>query len=174
MSRVTLARNFHLRVDLTLTEKKLLKYIKVKFYIRRRHNKLYLYSRFYPQGFGNTALKHQFLLDLLVLIPELKCESTQGHHLGLLLDVTTDEAVLSKYLKLLSFLAHPDTFYYKNTKVYKCYYNYPTSSSIPIHFHITQTQYNSLQHVDLINTFKSVQVFNDEISNTFNKQSYSM
>lgn len=168
VNRITLARHFKQRVALAVTSKVLLKTIKVKFYIRKRYQRLYLYTRITKESFGNNKNQLDFLNDLILLVPELQLESTQGHYNGLILDVTDDNESLYNYLKLISYLSRPKDFYKRVYKVYTSLYNYQNKSLTPVHIKITNTKVNQLKCIDIINTIKDTGEFNVKIANDYN------
>ena len=166
VNKITLARHFKQRVALSITSKTLLKSINVKFYIRKRYQRLYLYTRVTKESFGNNKNQLDFLNDLILLVPELQLESTQGHYNGLILDVTDDNESLYNYLKLISYLSRPKDFYKRVYKVYTSLYNYQNKSLTPVHIQITNTKVNQLRCIDIINSIKDTGEFNDKIANS--------
>lgn len=159
LNKITLAKNFHQRVALAITSKVILKYITLKFYIRRRHSELYLYIR--TQGkFSNITEAHNLYRDFVKLIPELQLEGTKGHYKGWLLHLTdANTQALIKLLKIISLLSRPKDFTVKDTKIYRSYVNYPESSAIPIHLQFTKSILYTLQNIDLINLlFNEVEI----------------
>ena len=166
LNKIALARHFKQRVALAITSKVLLKTIKVKFYIRKRYQRLYLYTRVTKESFGSNRNQLDFLNDLILLVPELQLESTQGHFKGLILDVTNDSESLCNYLKLISYLARPRDFYKRVYKVYTSLYNYQNKSLTPVHIKITNTKVSQLKCIDIINTIKDTGEFNAKIANS--------
>ena len=153
LNKIALAKNFHQRCAFTLTEKRILNHITLKFYIRRRYNDLYLYIRMSKHNFGSIVECHKFFIDIYNLFPQLYLESTQGHYKGWLLKINQDtEDTLISLLKLISLLSRPKDFYVKDTKLFKSYVNYRHTSSIPVHLRFTQVKLLDLRCYDLIKT----------------------
>ena len=150
LNKITLAKNFHQRVALAITSRRILNHITLKFYLRRRYKELYLCIR--PLGkFATILSKHTLLHDFLKLFKSLEMESTQGHYKGWILKLTdeTNEDLIN-LLKLIAVLSHPKNFYSKETKIYKSFFNYPNTSAIPIHIRFTRAQLLYLRNIDLI------------------------
>ena len=151
LSKIELARNFKQRIALTITCKKILGHITLKFYLRKRHQKLYLFIR-PTDNFGNIQQRHKFYLDIKRLIPEVKIESIKGHYTGFTIDIYENYDTVIQMLKLISLLSKPKDFYKKVTKVFISYYNYETASVTPIHIRFTHTELKQLECNDLIYT----------------------
>lgn len=157
LNKISLASAFHQRVALSITSKVILNCCTLKFYIRKRHDELYLYTRILG-SFGNIEQRHLFIKELAYLCSQ-DIESTKGHFTGLILHLTenTRDALIN-YLKLIALLAHPKDFYKRCTKIYTSFFNYPESSSIPIHICITNSNIEKLFNFN----------FNSLIYDTFN------
>lgn len=166
LNKIMLARHFKQRVALSITSRTVLKSIKLKFYLRKRYKKLYLYTRVIKSNFGNSKNQLNFLNDLILLVPELELESTQGHYKGLILDVTQDSDSLYYYLKLIAYLSKPETFYKRVYKIYTSLYNYEHTSITPIHIQITNTKLNQLKCIDIIETLNTTGDFKIEEAST--------
>ena len=150
LNKIALAKNFHQRVALNITSKRVLRHILLKFYLRKRHNELFLFIRVAENKFGNRSELHKFFKDIVELVPELKISSTQGHYNGWILHlIPENEESLVNTLRLISLLATPKDFYQKSTKIYRSYYNYVESSRIPIHIRLTHSLIDNLQCIDL-------------------------
>lgn len=148
------ARNFKQRIRLCVTSKVICNHVQLRFYLRKRYNKVYLYTRILRKGFGNNKNQKDFLDDIVLLVPEITIESTQGHYTGLLLDTDNNEALVT-YLKLIALLARSKDFALQKTKVYISFFNKPETSSIPIHGNITCTQFKQLKSKEIINVFST-------------------
>lgn len=160
LSKIELAYNFHQRIDLAITRRVILGHIHLAFYIRRRHNTIYLYMRVCKEGFGSRTRLHQFYVDITRLIPTLKLEGTQGHYKGCILEIkneTKDDLVY--LLKLISLLSKPKDFYVKDTKIYKSFFNYKPTSTIPVHLQITQTKFLDLKCYDIYKTLSEIKQY---------------
>lgn len=145
LNKIELAKHFHQRVTLSITSKSILNCCTLKFYIRKRHDELYLYTRILG-NFGNTKQKHLFIKELAYLVSQ-DIESTKGHFTGIILHLTDEtKDVLIDYLKLIALLARPKDFYKKQTKIYTSYFNYPEKSNIPIHIRITNINLEKLMN----------------------------
>lgn len=148
LNKIALARNFHQRIALSITSKSVLNHIVLKFYLRRRYSKLYLYTR--VQGnFATVLERHSFIRDINKLT-NIDIESTKGHLSGFILDTTEDESKLTEFLKLVSVLSHPNEFYKKINLTSVSYINYPETSKIPIHINITNNILNNLSNSEII------------------------
>lgn len=157
LSKIELASNFHQRVQLAITSRVILNHCKLVFYLRRRHNDLFLYTRLKSDGFGNIVERHNLFLDFYKLIPNLKLDSTKGHYIGWILQLTQDtKDDLIYFLKLISLLSKPKDFYVKDTKIYKSFFNYPEKSEIPVHIQITQSRFLDLRCYDLYKTLTDI------------------
>lgn len=151
LSKIELARNFKQRIALTITCKRILGHITLKFYLRKRHQKLYLFIR--PiDNFGNMQQRHKFYLDIKRLIPEVTIESIKGHYTGFVIDIIEHYNAVIQILKLTSLLSRPQDFYIRKTKVFLNYYNYQAASVTPIHIRFTHTELKQLECDDLTYT----------------------
>lgn len=160
LNKIELAKNFHQRVALSITSKVIMNCITLKFYLRRRYQKLFLYTRFQKCSLGNVSNRHQLINDIKTLVPELSIESTKGHHLGFILELNNDtKDALVQFLKIIAVLASPKDFYVKDTQVYKSFWNYQHTSPIPIHLQITQSLFRTLKSADLIYYLSEVQQY---------------
>lgn len=164
LNKIELAKNFHQRVALSITSKVIMNCITLKFYLRRRYQKLFLYTRFQKCSLGNVSNKHQLINDIKTLVPELSIESTKGHHLGFIFELNNDtKDALIQFLKIIALLASPKDFYVKDTQVYKSFWNYRHTSSIPIHLQITQSLFRTLKSADLIYYLSEVQQYDKNL-----------
>lgn len=164
LNKIELAKNFHQRVALSITSKVIMNCITLKFYLRRRYQKLFLYTRFQRCSLGNVSNRHQLINDIKTLVPELSIESTKGHHLGFILELNNDtKGALIQFLKIIAVLASPKDFYVKDTQVYKSFWNYQHTSSIPIHLQITQSLFRTLKSADLIYYLSEVQQYDKNL-----------
>lgn len=164
LNKIELAKNFHQRVALSITSKVIMNCITLKFYLRRRYQKLFLYTRLQKCLLGNISNRHQLINDIKTLVPELSIESTKGHHLGFILELNNDtKDALIQFLKIIAVLASPKDFYVKDTQVYKSFWNYQHTSSIPIHLQITQSLFRTLKSADLIYYLSEVQQYDKNL-----------
>lgn len=164
LNKIELAKNFHQRVALSITSKVIMNCITLKFYLRRRYQKLFLYTRFQKCSLGNVSNRHQLINDIKTLVPELSIESTKGHHLGFILELNNDtKDALIQFLKIIALLASPKDFYVKDTQVYKSFWNYRHTSSIPVHLQITQSLFRTLKSADLIYYLSEVQQYDKNL-----------
>lgn len=164
LNKIELAKNFHQRVALSITSKVIMNCITLKFYLRRRYQKLFLYTRLQKCSLGNVSNKHQLISDIKTLVPELSIESIKGHHLGFILELNNDtKDALIQFLKIIAVLASPKDFYVKDTQVYKSFWNYQHTSSIPIHLQITQSLFRTLKSADLIYYLSEVQQYDKNL-----------
>lgn len=164
LNKIELAKNFHQRVALSITSKVIMNCITLKFYLRRRYQKLFLYTRLQKCSLGNVSNRHQLINDIKTLVPELSIESTKGHHLGFILELNNDtKDALIQFLKIIAVLASPKDFYVKDTQVYKSFWNYQHTSSIPIHLQITQSLFRTLKSADLIYYLSEVQQYDKNL-----------
>lgn len=164
LNKIVLAKNFHQRVALSITSKVIMNCITLKFYLRRRYQKLFLYIRLQKCSLGNVSNRHQLINDIKTLVPELSIESTKGHHLGFILELNNDtKDALIQFLKIIAVLAGPKDFYVKDTQVYKSFWNYQHTSSIPIHLQITQSLFRTLKSADLIYYLSEVQQYDKNL-----------
>lgn len=164
LNKIELARNFHQRVALSITSKVIMNCITLKFYLRRRYQKLFLYTRLQKCSLGNVSNRHQLINDIKALVPDLSIESTKGHHLGFILELNNDtKDALIQFLKIIAVLASPKDFYVKDTQVYKSFWNYRHASSIPIHLQITQSLFRTLKSTDLIYYLSEVQQYDKNL-----------
>lgn len=174
LNKIELAKNFHQRVALSITSKVIMNCITLKFYLRRRYQKLFLYTRFQKCSLGNVSNKHKLINDIKILVPDLSIESTKGHHLGFILELNNDtKDALVQFLKIIAVLASPKDFYVKDTQVYKSFWNYRHTSSIPIHLQITQSLFRTLKSADLIDYLSEVQQY-DKILDLHNANTNSI
>jgi len=156
LNKVSLAQHFHQRVALTITKRRILNHIMLRFYLRRRFKTLYLYTRL-DDKFGSKTERHNFYKDIRSLIPSIKVEGTQGNYTGFILELcneTNNDLIL--FLKLISLLSKPQDFYVKKSKVFQSYLNYTDSSKIPIHLRFTVKQLEQLTCGDLKILFNSI------------------
>lgn len=164
LNKIELARNFHQRVALSITSKVIMNCVTLKFYLRRRYQKLFLYTRFQKCSLGNVSNRHRLINDIKTLVPDLSIESTKGHHLGFILELNNDtKDALIQFLKIIAVLASPKDFYVKDTQVYKSFWNYRHTSSIPIHLQITQLLFKTLKSADLIDYLSEVQQYDENL-----------
>lgn len=164
LNKIELAKNFHQRVALSITSKVIMNCITLKFYLRRRYRKLFLYTRLQKCSLGNVSNRHQLINDIKTLVPELSIESTKGHHLGFILELNNDtKDALIQFLKIIAVLAGPKDFYVKDTQVYKSFWNYQHTSSIPIHLQITQSLFRTLKSANLIYYLSEVQQYDKNL-----------
>lgn len=164
LNKIELAKNFHQRVALSITSKVIMNCITLKFYLRRRYQKLFLYTRFQKCSLGNVSNKHKLVNDIKTLVPDLSIESTKGHHLGFILELNNDtKDALIQLLKIIAVLTSPKDFYVKDTQVYKSFWNYRHTSSIPIHLQITQSLFKTLKSTDLIDYLSEVQQYDKNL-----------
>lgn len=164
LNKIELAKNFHQRVALSITSKIIMNCVTLKFYLRRRYQKLFLYTRFQKCSLGNVSNKHKLINDIKTLVPDLSIESTKGHHLGFILELNNDtKDALIQFLKIIAVLASPKDFYVKDTQVYKSFWNYRHTSSIPIHLQITQSLFKTLKSADLIDYLSEVQQHDENL-----------
>lgn len=164
INKIEMARNFHQRVALSITSKSILNHSAVlKFYIRRRHDNIYLYIRLDKCSFGNRERKHNFIKDLHLLFPQATIEAIQGHYKGLVFHITDDNRQsIVDILKLIAVLAYPHFYYSKDTKIYKSFFNYQTTSSIPIHLQLLNSKLKQLKNEDLLNTLQEIKPYDTE------------
>lgn len=164
LNKIELAKNFHQRVALSITSKVIMNCITLKFYLRRRYQKLFLYTRLQKCSLGNVSNRHQLINDIKTLVPDLSIESTKGHHLGFILELNNDtKDALIQFLKIIAVLASPKDFYVKDTQVYKSFWNYQHTSSIPVHLQITQSLFRTLKSADLIYYLSEVQQYDKNL-----------
>ena len=156
LNKISMAQNFSQKVALTITKKKILKHVTLKFYLRRRFKRLYLYIRVVDR-FRNRLERGRFYRDMKLLVPSLDIEGTYGNYTGLTLELCNDtNENLILLLKLISLFSRPKDFYVKNGTIWKSYYNYVESSKIPIHFRFTNNILNQLSNEDIIELFNSI------------------
>lgn len=154
ITKLELAKNFHQRVALSITSKSILNCATLKFYIRKRYKKLFLYTRMDKSSFGTRIGSYNVIRDVADLIPELEIESIKGHLKGWILEIKPEhQQALVKFLKLIALLAHPDNFYLKTTKSQISFWNYADTSDIPIHILFQENQLLNLRSAELLNTF---------------------
>ena len=162
VNNVYKAKEFKQRINLSITSRRLCGYINVKFYLRKRYNKVYLYTRIINDKFSSREVHKNFINDLCVLLPDLEIVSTKGHYKGVLLD-TDIPGLLTKYLKLIALLSRPQDFYKKVSKLFINFLNYKHTSSIPIHSGITKSQFDKLKGGDIKYVFQSLNSYNSEL-----------
>lgn len=156
LNKISLAQIFSQKVALSITKRKILKHVTLKFYLRRRYKTLILYVRV-DDRFRNKGERGNFYRDLKLLIPDIKIEGTQGHYKGFGLKLCSDtNESLILLLKLISLFSKPKDFYVKNGNIWKSYFNYVESSKIPIHFRITNSLLSQLKNEDIIELFDSI------------------
>lgn len=156
LSKISLAQNFSQKVALTITKKKVLKHIMLRFYLRRRFRNLFLYIRV-DDRFRNRLERGNFYRDMKLLIPNLTIESTQGHYTGFILELCNNtHTSLILLLKLISLCSRPKDFYVKNGTIWKSFYNYADTSKVPIHLRFTNSILSQLTNEDLIELFNSI------------------
>lgn len=156
LNKISLAQNFSQRVALTITKKTILKHVTLRFYLRRRFKKLYLYIRV-DDRFRNRKERGRFYRDMKLLVPSLDIEGTYGNYTGLILELCNDSNEnLILLLKLISLFSRPKDFYVKNGTIWKSYYNYVESSKIPIHFRFINNLLSNLENEDIIELFDSI------------------
>ena len=156
LNKISLAQNFSQKVALSITKRKILKHVTLKFYLRRRYKKLILYVRVNDK-FRNKSERGNFYRDLKLLIPSIEIEGTKGHYKGfgfILCPETNNDLIL--LLKLISLCSRPKDFYVKNSKMFKSFYNYIDSSPIPIHLRFANNLLSQLTNEDLIELFNSI------------------
>lgn len=162
LNKISMAQNFSQKVALTISKRKILKHVTLRFYLRRRFKRLYLYIRV-DDNFRNRKERGKFYRDMKLLVPSLDIEGTYGNYTGLILELcqnTNNDLIL--LLKLISLFSRPKDFYIKDSKVWKSYYNYVESSKIPIHIRFTNNLLSNLENEDLIELFNSIKEFNNE------------
>lgn len=170
LNKISLAQNFSQKVALTITKRKILKHVTLKFYLRRRYKQLILYIRV-DDKFRNKSERGNFYRDLKLLFPDIKIEGTQGHYKGFGLELCPEtNNTLILLLKLISLCSRPKDFYVKNSKVFKSFYNYIDSSPIPIHLRFTNNLLSQLTNEDLIELFNSIEEIKDEKRHNRNNQ----
>lgn len=172
LSKIELAKNFHQRVQLAITSRRILRHTYLVFYLRRRYKKLYFYTRLKSDGFGNKKERHNLFRDIVKLIPELQIDGVQGHYKGFIIEITecTKESLIL-FLKLVALLSKPKDFYVKDTKIYKSFYNYINTSDIPIHIQITQSKFKELTCYDLVQTLLEIKHNEKNTNNITNTSS---
>lgn len=164
LKSIICSKYFHQKIRLAITNRTILNHIKLRFYLRRRFDKIYLYTRVLKSGFGNNENLKLFLDDIKLLIPTIEIETTQGHFKGLILDVDNKEDLIL-YLSILSLLSYPKDFKLKQTKIFYSYINNKECSRIPIHFRFTKRIIQQLRTIELQNVFeKSIEKFNSNIN----------
>lgn len=169
LKSIICSKYFHQKIRLAITNRTILNHIKLRFYLRRRFNRIYLYTRVLKSGFGNNENLKIFLDDLKLLIPELEIETTQGHYKGLIIDTINKEGLIL-YLSVLSLLSRPNDFLLKKSKVFYSYYNKIDCSKIPIHFRFLTRKIEQLKTIELQDVFKNnIQLYNDFINSSDNE-----
>ena len=165
------ARNFKQQFRFTITSKEVLKSITLRFYIRKRYNEVYLYTRIYKNNFGNNKHQYEFLKSILGIlgyesrINEIQILSTQGHYKGILIN-TQYEDILNNFLKLISYLANFKSFEVKETTHHISFKNKVESSTIPIHFRVLKSNYNKIIGTEIYETINSS--LHNTITNSIN------
>lgn len=154
-NKLMLAKDYHQRIALSITTKRILNHIELKFYIRKRQDDIFLYTRL-KDKFGNKTERHRFVKDIVNLVPNLKADGKKGHYTGWILKITDDTSSLVYFMKLISLLSRPKDFYVKYGINSISFYNYPETSTTPIHLVITNTKLKHLQTFDLINTLTEI------------------
>lgn len=177
LNKISLAQNFSQKVALSITKRKILKHVTLKFYLRRRYETLILYVRV-DDRFRNKGERGNFYRDLKLLIPDIEIEGTQGHYKGFGLELRSDaNESLILLLKLISLFSRPKDFYVKNGNIWKSYYNYVESSKIPIHFRFTSSLLSQLKNEDIIELFDSIleeKIDNKKFINNINNTNNSI
>lgn len=177
LNKISLAQNFSQKVALSITKRKILRHVTLKFYLRRRYKTLILYVRV-DDRFRNKGERGNFYRDLKLLIPDIEIEGTQGHYKGFGLELCSDtNESLILLLKLISLFSRPKDFYVKNGNIWKSYYNYVESSKIPIHFRFTNSLLSQLKNEDIIELFDSIleeKIDNKKIINNINNTDNSI
>lgn len=174
LNKISMAQNFSQKVALTITKKKILKHVTLKFYLRRRFKRLYLYIRV-DDRFRNRLERGRFYRDMKLLVSSLDIEGTHGNYTGLILELCNDtNESLILLLKLISLFSRPKDFYVKNGTIWKSYYNYVDSSKIPIHVRFTNNLLSNLENEDLIELFNSIKEYNNERCNRNNQDNFDI
>ena len=156
LNKISMAQSFSQKVALTISKRKMLKHVTLRFYLRHRFKNLYLYIRV-DDNFRNRKERGRFYRDMKLLVPSLGIEGTYGNYTGLILELCNDtNESLILLLKLISLFSRPKDFYVKNGTIWKSYYNYVESSKIPIHFRFTNNLLSQLTNEDLIELFNSI------------------
>lgn len=149
LQKISLVKNFHQRIAMSITSKVILNCYEAKFYLRKRREKIFLYTRFRTLKSTSRSLLHHCIKDINSLLYHGEIESIKGHIQGIVIDTdNTDDLV--QLLKIIAILSSPQDFYKEDKKIYRCIYNYPYTSQIPIHFKITKKKLNELQHPDIV------------------------
>lgn len=162
LNKISMAQNFSQRVALTITKKRILTHVMLRFYLRRRFKRLYLYIRC-DDNFRNRVERGRFYRDMKLLVPSLEIEGTHGHYTGFILELcneTNNDLIL--LLKLISLFSKPKDFYVKDSKVFKSIFNYVESSKIPIHLRFTNILISQLTNEDIIQLFNLIKEPNNE------------
>lgn len=168
LNKISMAQNFSQKVALTITKKKILKHVTLRFYLRKRFKRLYLYIRV-DDRFRNRLERGRFYRDMKLLVSSLDIEGTHGNYTGLILELCDDtNENLILLLKLISLFSKPKDFYVKNGTIWKSYYNYVDSSKIPICLRFTNNLLSNLENEDLIELFNSIKEYNNERCNRNN------
>lgn len=164
VTKLSLARDFKQKIQLNITQKRILNHVALKFYIRKRYRKLFLYTSVTGKNLSRIN-KHSIIKDFKMLIPEIEIDSTQGNYKGILLNATDNYETIIKFLKLISILSQPNDFYLKESNIYKSYFNYIQKSKIPIHLKLTKKIIQQLKDQDIINVLNSVKKFETKNNN---------
>lgn len=148
LQKIALVKSFHQKIAMSITRKVFLNCFEAKFYLRKRYDKVFLYTRIKYIKSGKVTNLHTCIFDLFRCLKNSQLESTQGHLNGIVIDTdNTDDLVM--LLKLIAILSAPKDFVMKDTKVYKCIYNKQETSDIPIHFRITQKLFLDFRNYDI-------------------------
>lgn len=148
LQRIALVKTFHQKTAMSITRKVFLNCFEAKFYLRKRYEKVFLYTRIKYVKSGKVTNLHTCILDLFRCLKNSQLETTQGHLNGIVINTdNTDDLVT--FLKLIAILSAPKDFVMKDTKVYKCIYNKKETSDIPIHFRITQKLFLDFKNYDI-------------------------
>lgn len=148
LQKIALVKSFHQKIAMSITRKVFLNCFEAKFYLRKRYEKVFLYTRIKYVKSGKVTNLHTCILDLFRCLKNSQLESTKGHLNGIVIDTdNTDDLVV--LLKLIAILSSPKDFVMKDTKVYKCIYNKKETSDIPIHFRITQKLFLDFKNYDI-------------------------
>ena len=164
LNSVYKARGFKQQFRFTITSKVVCECITLRFYIRKRYNEVYLYTRIYKDNFGNNQHIKDFLESICLLCNDISIVSTQGHYKGLLINTSNSES-LYNYLKLIAVLANPHTFITTKNKYFISLKNKVESSRIPVHTKINTKVIESLSE-DVKKTLYNIINNTNNINNT--------
>jgi len=152
---IALVKQFKQTIRLNITSKQVCKRFNFKFYLRKRWNKLYLYTRVLNKGFGNRTLLKEFLQDLKTLLPMLQIVTTKGHYKGIIIDVD-NEIVLRRYLEIVALLSNTKAF----TKIKRTdssnIYKSNNLTKIPMKLLLLNSLLNNLKSLDIKQTLNEV------------------